>query len=233
MGDIVDSGRLPAEGEHDEDAVLAPRPPRVHQRRPGLPDLDDPQFPDIDGLELEGDRIDLPDARIITILRSSVTGCTINAPEARLDAQDAELTDLDLTGVNVEALTRVHVLRCRLGGADAGDARLLDVTFEDCVLDLASFRTATLERVRVEGGRADQLDLSGSRLTDVAFVGVPVAPIELDGARLTRVDVTDADLRGVENLETLRGVVITATQAVELAPRLARAAGFTVRRPPA
>ncbi len=171
-----------------------------------------------------------PEARTFTVLRSRLRSCVLDVGDATLDAQDAHLVDIDLSGRRVEGLTRVHLERCRLTGADFGEARLRDVRFTDCALDLTSFRASTMERTAIDGGRVDEADLSAARCSDVVLAGVDVAGLLLEGVRLERVDVTDATVDGVVDLRLLRGAILSPAQAMALAPRLAHIAGMTVAR---
>lgn len=196
--------------------------------RSALDDDVDPQFPDLEGLDLDDVVLRFPDARTLTVLRGRLRSCTLEIDDATVDAQDAHFVDVDLSGCRFDGLSRVTFDRCRLTGADFGEARMRDVRFADCALDLASMRSSTLERVVVVGGRADGLDLSAATLTDVTLVQVAVGELTLAGATLVRVDVTGSDLSAVPDLRELRGTIVTATQAVALAPRLARVAGMTV-----
>ena len=191
----------------------------------------DPQFPDLDGLDLDAGALSFPEARTFTVLRSRLTGCELDVGDATVDAQDAHLVDLDLSGRRIEGLTRVQLERCRLTGADFGEARLRDVRFTDCALDLTSFRATTIERTAVIGGRVDEADLSAAQCTDVVLAGIDGAGLRLEGTRLDRVDVTDADIEAVTDLRELRGCIVSPTQAVALALRLARVAGMHVAPP--
>ncbi len=211
-------------------AAVTPAPPRLPDRLQSQLDPDvDPEFPDLERVLLTGSRLTYPTARRISVLRSRLVDCTIDdRTDATLDAVDSEFEDMDLTGRRINDLRRVGFTRCRLGGADLGDAHLRDVRFDECVLDLASMRAAILERVTVSGGRVAGVDLTGAELRDVTFAGVELAEVALDGSRLERVDLTGADLTGVVDLSTLRGAAISEVQAISLAARLASAAGISV-----
>ena len=209
--------------------VAGPESPRLPA--PLQPTLDpdvDPEYPDLDGVDLTGARLTFPEARTMTVLRSRLVACELDDTEAALDATDATFDDMDLTGRRIQDLRRVRFTRCRLGGVDLGESHFRDVHFDGCVLDLASLRAATVERVTISGGRMVGIDLSGSQLTDVVLAGVGLADVTLDGARFERVDLTGADLSRVTDLASLRGAIIGEAQAVGLAPLLARAAGIHV-----
>lgn len=203
----------------------APRLPAAPS--PTVGDLD-PQFPDVDGVSLDGVELSYPEARTLTLLRSRIVSCTVAAGDASVDAQDAVVTDVDLSARRFEGLTRVVFERCRLTGADFGEARLRDVEFRDCSLSLASLRSATVERAVISGGTFDDVDASGARLTDVTIDGVRLAELGLGNSRLERVDVTGADVSEVPDLRELAGAIVSPTQATALAIRLARVAGLHV-----
>lgn len=192
----------------------------------------DPDFPDIDGVVLDGVTLAFGNARTLTLLRSTLIACPLDlADDATVDLQDAVIRDTDLTGRRIEAAVRTRFERCRLSGVDLGEARLVDVVFDDCSLELASARTASFERVELRGGTLDGLDLTGSTLADVTIVGVGLAGVTLDRVRWSRADLRDAELSAVTDLGLLRGVTIGEHQAIALAARLAKAAGIAVAGP--
>lgn len=226
-------------GKHDivravDTAVATPARP-AKPATPGATTLDhddlDPDFPDVDGVRLRDQTLAFPDAKTLTLLRSTFAGCAVEVDaEATIDAQDVVCTDLDLTGRRIEGLVRTRFERCRLSGVDFGAARLLDVVFLDCTLELASARTATFERVEVCGGTLDGLDLTGATLADVTLDGVSLAGVSMDRVKLDRVDLRHADLTSVLDVGAIRGATIGEHQAIALAARLARSAGITVHR---
>ena len=207
-------------------------PPRLAASPASDPGDLDPQFPDLDGVALDGAELRYPEARTLTVLRSRVVACSLAIGEATVDAQDAVFTDVDLSGRRFDGLQRVVFERCRMTGADFGDARLRDVEFRDCALSLASLRSATVERAVISGGSFDEVDASGARMTDVTVEGVRLSELGLGNTRLERVDVTGADLTGLADLRELGGAIISPTQAIALAVRLARVAGIHVAEPP-
>lgn len=218
-----------------EPLVIAtpPRSPRTAPNPADAIDLDalDDEFPDLDGIALDGATVSLPDARTLSVLRSTLERCELDlSPETTIDAQDARLVDMDLTGRRIDGLVRVRFEGCRLGGADLGDARLHDVAFVDCVLELASLRKAELERVVIDGGRTDGLDLTGARLQHVTVTGASLTGVTLDRVRSDHVDLTGADLSGVVEVAALAGCTIDEPQSIALAARLARAVGVKVVR---
>lgn len=206
----------------------APRLPVVLRDALDVADLDE-EYPDIDGVDLAGEAVTLPDARTVDVLRSRLRSCTLEVPPGTpLELRDTELRDIDLTGWRIAGAVRVRFVRCRLGGADVSEATLEDVSFEDCALDLASWRVARARRVAVSGGRIEGLDATGAHLRDVTLSGVSLSGVVLDGARCERVDLTGADVTAVLAVSGLSGTTISSAQAVALSGRLARGLGIAV-----
>ncbi len=230
----ADVAPTPETAAADEPAVATPaRLPKPTAPAATALDADelDPDFPDIDAVALHDRTLSFPDARTLTLLRSTFIGGRVEvSDETTVDAQDVVLTDVDLTGRRIEGLVRVRFERCRLSGVDFGAARLTDVVFSDCTLELASARTTTFERVEIRGGTVEGLDLTGATLTDVTFDAVSLTGVSMDRVKLDRVDLRTADLSSVVDVSILRGATISEIQAIALAARLARAAGVTVAR---
>lgn len=193
------------------------------------PDLD-PEYPDLDSIELTGHTIELPSARTLSILRCQLTDCDLEVEDSvPVDIQDSVLTGVDLTGRRITNLLRVRLERCRLGGSDLSEAEVRDVVISDCVLDLSAWRSARVERTRVVGGRVDGMDLSGAELHEVTISGVSLNDVTWDRVRAERVDLTAADLSAIRDVRGLRGCTISPSQAVLLAARSAQALGIRVR----
>jgi len=207
-----------------------PRAPRLPaSRATSVPDDLDPEYPDLDGLELGDVDVDLPGARTLTIARSVLAGSRLRADrDVPVDLVDSVLVEVDLTGRRLEGLDRVRLERCRLGGTDLGDARVRDAVLVDCVLDLSSWLGARVERVTIAGGRVEGLDLGGASLTDVAVTDVVLRDVGLDRVRAERVDLTGADVSPVLDPSVLRGCTVSPAQAVALAARSARSLGLLV-----
>jgi len=213
-----------------------PAPPRP----PGLPaDLAagvdlwalDELYADVDGVDVAGVDLELPEARTLDLLRSRLRACRVAVPAGcAIELRDCEVADVDLSGRRLAGLVRTRLVGCRLTGADLSEATVEDVLLEDCALDLASWRRARVERVAVRGGRLDGLDATGATLRDLEVSGTALEGVALDGARCERVDLTAADLTAVRRVADLAGATISATQAVLLAARLAHGLGIEVRR---
>ncbi|GAA3848483.1 pentapeptide repeat-containing protein [Streptomyces sedi] len=155
------------------------------------------------------DRAVLRGARLLDSLLTEVRGVGVELFEAEL--RDVEISDARLGGVQCGGarLTRVLVRGGKIDYLNLRQSRLVDVTFEGCVLVEPDFGGATLERVSFDDCELRSPDLTGATLRDV-------------------------DLRGLSSFEPGRGVdrlagaVISPGQLVELAPLLAAQLGVRV-----
>ncbi|WP_394814509.1 pentapeptide repeat-containing protein [Streptomyces chisholmiae] len=155
------------------------------------------------------DRAELRGARLLDSLLQEVRAVGVELFDAEL--RDVEISDARLGGAQCggASLTRVLVRGGKLDYLNLRQARLVDVTFEGCVLVEPDFAGARLERVSFDDCELRAPDLTGATLRDV-------------------------DLRGVSSFEPGRGVdrlagaVISPGQLVELAPLLAAQLGVRV-----
>lgn len=211
-----------------------PRPPAAPQTAPGLLDVDelDDDYPDLDGVVVGDDTIELRSARTVGLLRSSFTGTTFVLPDSEcvVEGQDSVLVDVDLSGHDLSGgWKRTRFDRCRLMGCEFADTFLKDITFVDCALDLSSFGNARLERVAFVSTRLDEVAFIGTQLTDVVFTGgITLATTIIERTKNVRVDLRGADVTGLDPA-TMAGCIIDPAQLIALAPRLARAARIDVR----
>lgn len=218
-----------ADGPDEPTPPARPRVPASLRPDVSADELD-PEYPDLDGIDLAGQALTLPEARTLSILRSRLVDCRLDLdPSVAIQVQDSVLVGTDLTGRRIDSLHRVRLERCRLSGADLGEARVRDVTLHDCALDLSSWFGAEVDRLVITGGRVQGLDLSGARLHDVRVADVALDEVVLDRVRAERVDLTDADVAPIASVAALRGCTISPAQAVALAARSARALGIHVR----
>ncbi|HEV7628892.1 MAG TPA: pentapeptide repeat-containing protein [Streptomyces sp.] len=147
--------------------------------------------------------------RLLDSVLEGVSGVGTDLVGAEL--RDVELLDARLGGVQVHGSrwSRVLVRGGKIDFLNLRQAKLLDVTFENCVLVEPDFGGATLERV--------------------AFPGCV-----LRGADFTQATLKDVDLREAAELEItagvgrLAGAVISSSQLMDLATAFAAEIGVRV-----
>lgn len=87
-------------------------------------------------------------------------------------------------------------------------SKLLDVQFDRCVID--------------------ELDLGEAHVERLAFRDCTLRALRFDHAQLRHVDLRGLDLESISGVDSLRGAVVSSTQAVDLARIFADHLGITV-----
>ena len=153
------------------------------------------------------------------------------APAVELaDLEDAVATDLDWANRSAQRLgaLRAEVRRCRLTGAELGEAALIDVTFTDCRLDLVGLRMAKLERVVFRDCRMEECDFYTATLTDVLFENCQLRRARFSSAKVKRVELRGCELTGLRGAEALRTARMPWNDVVANAPLFAAALGIEI-----
>jgi len=160
-----------------------------------------------------------------------------------LRAQRIDLTAAHLGGTALERLdapavraTRggwrdVELTGSRLGSLEAYESTWDGVRIEDCRLGYVNLRGATLTDVLVTGTSLDELDLVQATVRRAAFEACRIGRLDVQQATLEHVDLRGAQVDDVVGVESLRGIVVTPAQLVDLAAVLARALGVVVAGP--
>lgn len=117
----------------------------------------------------------------------------------------------------------------RLTGLSLGEARLEEVEFKNCKLDYANFRHSTIDHVTFEDCVMTDADFQGAVIRASRFANCLLARADFSTADLAWVDMTGSDLEVAGSAAGLRGAIIDSLQLIDLAPRLARELGITVK----
>jgi len=141
---------------------------------------------------------------------------------------DATVVDADWANIKGFRFSaqRTAFTRCRLTGAELGEASLQDVTFADCRIDLAGLRASRLERIVFRDCRLGETEFSAARLKDVLFEGCELREATFSGAKIERVELRGCDLTSLRGVEALRGARLRWEDAIEAAPLFAAALGI-------
>src|SRR6266540_968230 len=123
---------------------------------------------------------------------------------------------------------RVELRSCRLTGAELVEARVSDVTFDECRLDLVNLRFANLERVVFRDCRMSECDLYEASVKDVLFERCELREATFSSAALQRVELRGCDLTGLRGVESLRGARMPWNDVLENAPLFATAVGIEI-----
>jgi len=126
------------------------------------------------------------------------------------------------------SFTRVAISSSRMTGLSLLDNHLRDVTFSGCRIDLSSFRASTFDDVLFTDCRMEQADFADADLRSARFVGCTLTGAQFSGARMTATRFARCELTGISGVTSMRGAIITSTDAVALAFVLAGALGITI-----
>lgn len=146
------------------------------------------------------------------------------------DLADVEVVDLDWANERSSRLSlrRVEVRRCRLTGAQLGEAVLTDVVFDDCRLDLAGLRFAKLERVVFRDCLMSECDLYEASLEDVLFERCVLREATFTSVKVERVELRGCDLAGAHGVEALRTARMPWNDVLAAAAVFATALGIEI-----
>ncbi|WP_199034126.1 pentapeptide repeat-containing protein [Glycomyces salinus] len=163
-----------------------------------------------------------------SLVRNSDFSGTVLSP---LEIVDTGIDHSVLSNARLEQVTarRLEITDCQLVGLQAQFSLASDVYVADCRADFAGFSIGTAKGPVV---------FERCRFAEATFLGDLSKAVFIDctfpGADFTRVsnargcDFRRSELGGVQGLMSLKGSLITADQAVEIAGELAVAAGFVL-----
>ncbi|MGH3872903.1 MAG: pentapeptide repeat-containing protein [Pseudonocardiaceae bacterium] len=143
---------------------------------------------------------------------------------------DTTLEDVDLSNASVGLVIarRVEMLRCRAIGLRLSIELANDLYVEGCQLDFASINIEKVKGIAAFNGCSFRETAISGCLSDVVFRDCDFADTEFEAANAKGCDLQTSRLAGVRGLLSLRGALITAEQAVSVAPRLAAEVGLVV-----
>ena len=126
------------------------------------------------------------------------------------------------------SFTRVHFRGCRLTGLVLSDARLADVTIEDCHADMLNLRMSRLQRIRLAGTRARQADLLEAQIADLTTENADLREADVSRTRFTAADLRGAELEDIRGASSLNGAIISPEQTLAVGLSLISEAGIRV-----
>lgn len=205
--------------------------PSASHQRPFASSVFEGRDLDLDEVRFEGTDFTGAHAEGMSFLDCTLVGCDVT--EAMFD--ESRWSD--------SSWERVHGV-----GFSLAEARLIEMTIEQCRLAAVSAWGSRWRDVTVRGGKVDFLNLRGARLKDVAFEDCIVVELDLQEAecdgvtfsgctlvepvfgrgRYAGLDLSGAQLRSPQGIATLKGATISRTQLIDLAERLALELGLGV-----
>jgi uncharacterized protein YjbI with pentapeptide repeats len=186
---------------------------------------------DFDGDLLTGQDFSGVRAGDVRMLECQVADC-------RMD--EAKLTGLhvvDSTWVRVAAsgLAAPHsswrdssIRDSRFGLLDLSSSTLLRLTITDSKIDFLNLRGSTIREVVLTRVKLGELSLSDSSGTNLTMADCTIDAVEFHHGRLTTTDLSTSTVSRIDGLDSLRGVILSVGQVLDMAPMMARHLGATI-----
>ena len=116
---------------------------------------------------------------------------------------------------------RVEFISCKLTGANIHNSNFSDVMFKDCIADYAIFTDATSRGIAFFGCILKETQLNDIAGKNYSFEECDLSRANFSSTALRGVNLTSCDIQGITVSEhELRGAIVTAPQACELAKLL-------------
>lgn len=140
------------------------------------------------------------------------------------------LDDLDVTTLDVgeSEWSDVAIGGGRFGALLAPGAHLTRVAFDNVRANYLNLRGVEAIDLTLRRCRIEELDLGGAQIRRADLSGSEIERLILTDARLTDVDLRQAELAVLEGVAYLRGATISERQLTRLAPALASHLGIGI-----
>jgi len=186
----------------------------------------------LDGVEVAG--LDLSGIRAarMRLLETAVVDCSADELDtAGLSAVDTFVGDMHLQTWKTQDSTwrDGHFAGMRVGAWLADGTEFIDVVLRDSKVDLLSLRGARITRLTIANCTIETLDVTEAQIADLTITGGAIGELVTANARMSNVEVSATELHLVSDPSYLRGLVISTTQLVDLAPVFAAHMGIAVK----
>jgi uncharacterized protein YjbI with pentapeptide repeats len=126
------------------------------------------------------------------------------------------------------SMLRSQLTGCRMTGFTFLAGVLRDVTFSGSRMNLASFSNTKFSTVVFSECRLDQANFGDADLSGTRFINCDLTGAQFSGATLTGARFTGCDLTGIAGITSMRGAIITSSDAFALARVFADALGIKI-----
>ncbi|WP_367925162.1 pentapeptide repeat-containing protein [uncultured Ruthenibacterium sp.] len=210
--------------------MRVPKPVLPTQLEDAIPLEEVLSLKDRDGVLLDGYRFENGNIAGWDLEKSEYKGCTFSgcrftgAHMSKGWIRDVIFERCDLSGVRLveSSLQRVWFLGCKLSGANLAGAVLQDVRFHECTADGIVLAESGLKNVQFENCKLQQASFSSVRKKlSLSLDRCDLRAADFFHTPLKSIDLTSCEIDGIR-LEgpELRGAIVTAIQACELAKLL-------------
>jgi uncharacterized protein YjbI with pentapeptide repeats len=158
---------------------------------------------------------------------------------------DSRMDETKLTGIHVVDSTWVRVAASglaaphsswrdstirdsRFGLLDLSSSTLLRLTITDTKIDFLNLRGSTIREVVLTRVKLGEISLSDATGTSLTLTDCSAETVELHNTRLDTIDLSTSAIPRIDGLGSLRGVVLSLNQVLDLAPAMAKHLGATI-----
>jgi uncharacterized protein YjbI with pentapeptide repeats len=144
--------------------------------------------------------------------------------------KDAVFDRCDLANLRARetSLFRARLVGCRMTGLSYLAGVVRDVTFSGSRIDLASFSNTKFAAVVFTECRLDQANFGDADLSGARFINCDLTGAQFSAATLAGTRFTGCDLTGISGVTSMRGAIITSSDALTLARIFADALGIKI-----
>jgi len=130
------------------------------------------------------------------------------------------------------SMLRTRLIGCRMTGFSILAGTIRDVTFSGSRIDLASFSNTRFSTVVFTECRLDQANFGDADLSGVRFINCDLTGAQFSSATLAGTRFNGCDLTGISGVTSMRGAIITGSDAFALARIFANALGIEIEDEP-
>ncbi|CAN5176281.1 pentapeptide repeat-containing protein [soil metagenome] len=124
---------------------------------------------------------------------------------------------------------RVAIKSGRCSGLDISNSTLRHVEFTNSKLEFVNFRFSKLENVAFENCVLNDVDFYDAKLKNVQFINCTIQSITFAQSKMDNVDVSQSTIERINGVSSIKGVIISHDQLLELAPYFAAEAGIKIK----
>ncbi len=158
---------------------------------------------------------------------------------------DCRMDEAKLTGIHVVDSTWVRIAASglatrhsswrdseirdsRFGLLDLSASTLLRLTITDAKIDFLNLRGSTIREVVLTRVTLGELSLSDASGTSLTLTDCTLGTVEFHNGHVTKTDLSTSTVTRIDGLDSLRGVILSINQVLDLAPAMARHLGAKI-----
>ena len=167
----------------------------------------------------------------VRMLECKVTDCRMD--EAKLTG--IHVVDSAWVRIAASGLAAPHsswrdsqIRDSRFGLLDLSSSTLLRLTITDAKIDFLNLRGSTIREVVLTRVKLGEVSLSDATGTSLTLSDCTVGTVELHNGRVTAIDLSTSTFSRIEGLDSLRGVILSVNQVLDMAPMMVRHLGAKI-----